>query len=51
MVFKYEKLTNSNPRLYRSYVLINIQFIKSIQVHSVNITVFNRLIQCIHEKN
>lgn len=51
MKFTIKREKNENPNTYSQFTLINLQFINTFQVWSINITILNLFIQILHEKH
>jgi len=50
MKLKMKFISNGNPKTYFILTLIDIAYINTYQVTSLNITILNVLVQFLHEK-
>jgi len=48
IIFQLQK--NRNPKTYSQFTLIELKFINTFQVWSVNLTIFNIFLQLLNEK-
>ena len=48
--FKYKNCKNYYPETYYNFMVIEINYINTSQVRSLNVTILNRLFQIFYEK-
>lgn len=49
--FSCKRQKNNNPKIYYKFEIINLEFINTCQVWSVNLTIFNIWLQLLYNKN